>query len=162
MDAQSMLQGLAALEEAALIEVLKETLQGRPELAPGLVNSAVPDLTYAPADAIIKRRATGRLGSIQATGCGSIDCPELKAVFGHDIAVHKNQVGSLLPGTDKEMKPQAFDLQPTRPSHLGKGMGKARVHLNGGPLNAFVGAGFWSPAASRTPGLLRGAGKGSF
>eukprot|EP00439_Symbiodinium_sp_Y106_P053856 s3560_g7.t1 len=121
MDQQSMLRALAALDDTSLITVITETLQRRPELAPGVVNGAVPDLTYAPADALSKRRATGRIKPMMGTGFGFIDCPDLKAVFGHDVYVHKNQVGALPPGTEvnfaillsKDMKPQAFDLQPT-------------------------------------------------
>ncbi|CAK9086051.1 unnamed protein product [Durusdinium trenchii] len=118
----AMLQALAALDDATLLTVITETLQRRPELAPGVVNGAVPDLTYAPADSLTKRRATGRIKQVTgATGVGFIDCPELKAVFGHDVYVHKNQVGAFPIGTEvnfaillsKDMKPQAFDLQPT-------------------------------------------------
>jgi len=132
-DPQALLQALAALDDVSLVTVLTETLHKRPELAPGVVNAAVPDLTYAPGDALSKRRATGRVMPHSGTGMGFIDCPELKAVFGSDVYVHKNQVGSYSPGTEvnfaillsKDMKPQAFDLQPTGPSAMGNGaMGK--------------------------------------
>lgn len=76
---RAMLQALASLDDTSLITVITETLQRRPELAPGVVNGAVPELTYAPAEALTKRRATGRLMQVHPTGVGFIDCPELKA-----------------------------------------------------------------------------------
>ena len=74
-----MLQALGALDDTSLISVITETLQRRPELAPGVVTGAVPDLTYAPAEALTQRRATGRVMQLHPTGVGFIDCPELKA-----------------------------------------------------------------------------------
>mmetsp|Transcript_14632 Transcript_14632/g.27469 ORF Transcript_14632/g.27469 Transcript_14632/m.27469 type:complete len:172 (-) Transcript_14632:94-609(-) len=155
MDAQAMLAALAALDDTSLITVITETLQRRPELAPGVVNGAVPDLTFAPADSLTKRRATGRIKPAMGTGLGFIDCPELKAVFGSDVYVHKNQVGALQPGTEvsfaillsKDMKPQAFDLQPTAPRPPPpKGAGKAHGYPFGAmppPPISQVNQGFW-------------------
>eukprot|EP00931_Biecheleriopsis_adriatica_P103581 TRINITY_DN78396_c0_g1_i1.p1 TRINITY_DN78396_c0_g1~~TRINITY_DN78396_c0_g1_i1.p1 ORF type:complete len:320 (+),score=65.14 TRINITY_DN78396_c0_g1_i1:97-960(+) len=122
MDPQAMLQALAALDDASLISVITQTMTSRPELAPGVVNGAVPNLTYAPADSLTKRRAKGKITPLAPnTAMGFIDCPELRAVFGADVYVHKNQVGGYPVGTEvdfaillsKDMKPQAFDLQPT-------------------------------------------------
>ncbi|CAK9065312.1 Hypothetical protein SCF082_LOCUS33451 [Durusdinium trenchii] len=130
------------------IQLMARCRPSGPELAPGVVNGAVPDLTYAPADSLTKRRATGRIKQVTgATGVGFIDCPELKAVFGHDVYVHKNQVGAFPIGTEvnfaillsKDMKPQAFDLQPTGASQFmrcppmqGKGMPGQAFGMKGG------------------------------
>ncbi|CAK9079975.1 unnamed protein product [Durusdinium trenchii] len=146
----AMLQALAALDDATLLTVpwthrpaaartrrgrVARTAEwhGRPELAPGVVNGAVPapssapkykgDLTYAPADSLTKRRAqgprpaTGRIKQVTgATGVGFIDCPELK-VGAFPIGTEVN-FAILLSKDSKhvmrnDMKPQAFDLQPT-------------------------------------------------
>merc|ERR550514_1450997 len=55
-----------------------------------------------------------------ANGFGFLACPEIKLIFGTDVYVHQDQLGDLTPGTEvnfavllsKDMKPQAFDLQP--------------------------------------------------
>eukprot|EP00435_Cladocopium_sp_Y103_P031164 s2296_g7.t2 len=144
MDPQAMLQALAALDDQTLLAVITGTLKERPELAPGVVNGAVPDLTYAPADSLTKRRATGRILQVNSgNGVGFIDCPELKAVFQTDVYVHKNQVGALPIGTEvnfaillsKDMKPQAFDLQPTGASQFMRPQGKGLPGLPGAAYN---------------------------
>ena len=139
-----MLHALAALDDQTLITVITQTLQNRPELAPGVVNGAVPDLTYAPADSLTKRRATGRILQVNSSnGMGFIDCPELKAVFGNDVYVHRNQVGAFPIGTEvnfaillsKDMKPQAYDLQPTGTSQFMRppqGKGHPGPYMKGG------------------------------
>lgn len=119
MDTQPLVNVLVGLDDETVLRVLSEALQRRPELAPGVVTKAVPDLTYAPADAMSKRRATGMIKSFTPTGFGFIACPELRAVFGHDVYVHKNQIANFQQGEEvsfavllsKDMKPQAFDLQ---------------------------------------------------
>lgn len=76
-------------------------------------------------------------------GVGFIDCPELKAVFQTDVYVHKNQVGALPIGTEvnfaillsKDMKPQAFDLQPTGASQFMRPKGKGLPGLPGPAYN---------------------------
>ncbi|CAE7200180.1 unnamed protein product [Symbiodinium microadriaticum] len=160
MDAPSMLKGLRGLDDASLTTVITGVLQKRPELAPGVVNLAVPELTYVPADALTQRRATGKVGAPAATGFCIVDCPELKAVFGEDVLVHMNQVGTIPPGTEvnfaillsQEMRPQAFDLQPVGPIPRGKGTGKGKAcgFRKGGLLNA---AGCWGPSEDK---LLQG------
>ncbi|CAE7944818.1 unnamed protein product [Symbiodinium sp. KB8] len=156
MDAPSMLKGLRGLDDASLTTVITGVLQKRPELAPGVVNLAVPELTYVPADALTQRRATGKVGAPAATGFCIVDCPELKAVFGEDVLVHMNQVGTIPPGTEvnfaillsQEMRPQAFDLQPVGPIPRGKGTGKGKAcgFRKGGLLNA---AGCWGPSEDK-------------
>ncbi|CAE7312791.1 unnamed protein product [Symbiodinium sp. CCMP2592] len=161
MDAPSVLKGLSGLDDASLTTVITGVLQKRPELAPGIVNLAVPELTYVPADALTKRRAIGKIGAPAATGFCIVDCPELKAVFGEDVLVHMNQVGTIPPGTDvhfaillnEELRPQAFDLHPTSSMVRGKGMGKAgkaRGFRKGGVPNA---AGYLGPSEDK---LLQG------
>merc|ERR1719188_2371736 len=114
-----LLQALCTLDDETCTKVINQTLQQRPEIAPAVVSSAVPDLTYAPAEALTRRRSTGVVKSFSQTGFGFIACPELRAVFGHDVYVHRNQIGGFRPGAEvsfavllsKDMKPQAFDIQ---------------------------------------------------
>ncbi|CAE7938730.1 unnamed protein product [Symbiodinium necroappetens] len=153
---RSMLKGLCGLDDASLTTVITGVLQKRPELAPGVVNLAVPELTYVPADALTQRRASGKVGPPAATGFCIVDCPELKAVFGEDVLVHMNQVGTIPPGTEvnfaillnQEMRPQAFDLQPIGPIPRGKGTGKGKAcgFRKGGLLNA---AGWWGASEDK-------------
>jgi len=166
MDLQQDQQGealystLIALDDQTVTHVISETLRRRPELAPGVVNNAVPDLTYAPADALAKRRASGVVKSFSPQGFGFISCPELKAVFGHDVYVHKHQIGMFSPGSEvnfavmlsKDMKPQAFDLQPISGGYWpqgGAGCGTAAA--------AGGGAGYWMDQ-SYYPGTMSGCG----
>jgi len=170
MDPQQDQQGealystLIALDDQTVTHVISETLRRRPELAPGVVNSAVPDLTYAPADALAKRRASGVVKSFSPQGFGFISCPELKAVFGHDVYVHKHQIGMFSPGSEvnfavllsKDMKPQAFDLQPLSGGFWAGGAA-------GGGATAGGAGGYWMD-----PGYYSGAmgcsgyGKGGY
>lgn len=130
MDAQALAGALIALDDSTLIRVINQSLQRRPELAPSIASQAIPDLTFAPADALSKRRSQGWIkpfGQQGQAGFGFIACPELKAVFGNDVYCHRNQLGSFQAGQEvsfavllsKDMKPQAFDLQPLAPGSLG-------------------------------------------
>lgn len=120
VDAHSLYNAMAGLDDMTVTRVITETLQRRPELAPGVVNAAVPDLTYAPSDALGKRRATGVIKPYTSPGGAFIGCQELRAVFNADVWVTKSQMGMFSPGSEvsfavllsKDMKPQAFDLQP--------------------------------------------------
>mmetsp|Transcript_16611 Transcript_16611/g.38985 ORF Transcript_16611/g.38985 Transcript_16611/m.38985 type:complete len:270 (+) Transcript_16611:38-847(+) len=116
---EALYDALARLDDQSATHVISEALRKRPELAPGVVSSAVPDLTYAPVDALERRRSTGVVKSFSQQGFGFISCPELKAVFGHDVYVHRRQIGIFGPGAEvnfavllsKDMKPQAFDVR---------------------------------------------------
>lgn len=121
MDTAMLQNMLENLSNEDLIRVVSEVLEKRPECAPGVVAKAVPDLTYAPAEALCKRRSSGTIKKFDPNvGFGFIQCPELKAVFGNDVYLHKNQIGPWQTGQEvsfgvllgKDLKPQAFDLQP--------------------------------------------------
>mmetsp|Transcript_11294 Transcript_11294/g.25303 ORF Transcript_11294/g.25303 Transcript_11294/m.25303 type:complete len:280 (-) Transcript_11294:160-999(-) len=145
MDPQFLSTQLAALENESVARVIAETLRRRPELAPSVVSKAVPDLTYAPADALSKRRSVGVIKSWSPNGFGFISCPELREVFGNDAYVHRNQIGQFQQGQEvsfavllsKDLKPQAFDLQPSTgmsgmPGMSGMGKGQGVVVPPGG------------------------------
>lgn len=155
MDPMLIFQALAALDDDSATRIISQTLQNRPELAPGVVNAAVPELTYAPVEALTKRRSNGVVKSFSPNGFGFISCPELKAVFGHDVYVHKNQIGNMQPGAEvnfavllsKDMKPQAFDLQ----SPAGGGCGPC-----GGCAGCFGGCGGCGACGGCAPGACGG------
>mmetsp|Transcript_77604 Transcript_77604/g.231217 ORF Transcript_77604/g.231217 Transcript_77604/m.231217 type:complete len:227 (-) Transcript_77604:62-742(-) len=136
--AQAMLEMVSRLDDSSLSTIVASVLQQRPDLAPGVVSIAVPDLTYAPSKGLTERRCNGVIKKInQQLGYGFIACPELSAVFGCDVFLHKKQVGSFVEGQrvsfavtlNKENKPQAFDLMdssqpaPTAGACAGAAMG---------------------------------------
>eukprot|EP00930_Biecheleria_cincta_P053551 TRINITY_DN3910_c0_g1_i1.p1 TRINITY_DN3910_c0_g1~~TRINITY_DN3910_c0_g1_i1.p1 ORF type:complete len:445 (-),score=94.75 TRINITY_DN3910_c0_g1_i1:351-1685(-) len=127
MDPQIYVNTLLDLDDKMLSTVLLKTLQAKPELAPDLVNEMIPDLTYAPSKALTQRRCIGKICKLSPErGLGFIDCSDLKAVFGEDVVVKKEQVGNLVEGTEvsfavtlnDDCKPQAFDLQPQGNSNI--------------------------------------------
>eukprot|EP00420_Gonyaulax_spinifera_P015418 CAMPEP_0197898168 /NCGR_PEP_ID=MMETSP1439-20131203/43397_1 /TAXON_ID=66791 /ORGANISM="Gonyaulax spinifera, Strain CCMP409" /LENGTH=159 /DNA_ID=CAMNT_0043518865 /DNA_START=62 /DNA_END=538 /DNA_ORIENTATION=- len=148
MDASMLHQVLATLDDQTAAQVLINTLKKRPELAPPVVNGAVPDLTYAPAEALVKRRSTGVLTSVSPLGSGYISCPQIKTTFGTDVYVDKNQIGPFEAGAEvtfavllsSDMKPQAFDLLP--PGGWG-GAGKGKDGGKGGCWGKDGGKGGW-------------------
>jgi hypothetical protein len=81
MDPQVVLDLLVAMDDNALYFILGELLQSKPNLAPDLISSAVPDLTYAPSKAETEKRCTGVLQSVRAEGMSFILCPQLQAAF---------------------------------------------------------------------------------
>lgn len=112
---------IVALEDDVAVKVITDTLTLRPEVAPIVVNKTCPDLTYAPASSMMSRRSAGIVKTtVGPNGFGFLACPEIKLIFGQDVYVHKDQLGDLTPGTEvnfavllsKDMKPQAFDIQP--------------------------------------------------
>merc|ERR1719487_2749168 len=119
--ADFLVNAIAALDDDIAVKVITDTLTLRPEVAPVVVTQTCPDLTYAPASSMTSRRSAGIVKtSVGANGFGFLACPEIKLIFGQDVYVHKDQLGDLAPGTEvnfavllsKDMKPQAFDIQP--------------------------------------------------
>mmetsp|Transcript_37783 Transcript_37783/g.87449 ORF Transcript_37783/g.87449 Transcript_37783/m.87449 type:complete len:392 (-) Transcript_37783:72-1247(-) len=157
MDPKIILSTLSSLDDNILSTVMGQLLQQKPELAPGLVSMAVPDLTYAPTKAFTERRCSGTVKKLNPQmGMGAIDCPELNSVFGCDVLVHAAQVGQFLEGTEvnfavtlnDDNKPQAFDLQEnTTPSMPSMG---AMPGMMAGMPGAEMGAGL--------PGMDMGLG----
>jgi len=137
MDAQTIVDTVAALDETTALAIVTSILQSRPELAPPTVSFAVPDLTYPPSKAMTERRSKGTIKSINhEKGFGFIHCEELHEVFGSDVFVHHKQAGDMAPGQsvsfavmlNKENRPQAYDVQPD----VGKGCGKGKFAGGGG------------------------------
>eukprot|EP00929_Paragymnodinium_shiwhaense_P027489 TRINITY_DN16127_c0_g1_i1.p1 TRINITY_DN16127_c0_g1~~TRINITY_DN16127_c0_g1_i1.p1 ORF type:complete len:250 (+),score=82.02 TRINITY_DN16127_c0_g1_i1:69-818(+) len=137
VDAQSIANALASVDEDTAVSIITTVVAARPELAPPVVNFAVPDLTYPPARSLTERRAKGVLKSFNAEkGFGFIDCRELREVFGHDVFVHAKQLHGLPPGTpvnfcvvlNKDNKLQAFDVMAE--GYDGKGAGLGYVDMN--------------------------------
>lgn len=119
MDPQVVLDLLVAMDDNALYFILGELLQSKPNLAPDLISSAVPDLTYAPSKAVTEKRCTGVLQSVRAEGMSFILCPQLQAAFGCDVCVAPAQVAGFVQGeqvsfavtVNEKSEPQAIDLQ---------------------------------------------------
>ena len=119
MDPQVVLDLLVAMDDNALHFILGELLQSKPNLAPDLISSAVPDLTYAPSKAVTEKRCTGVLQSVRAEGMSFILCPQLQAAFGCDVCVAPAQVAGFVQGeqvsfavtVNEKSEPQAIDLQ---------------------------------------------------
>eukprot|EP00929_Paragymnodinium_shiwhaense_P043093 TRINITY_DN221_c3_g1_i1.p1 TRINITY_DN221_c3_g1~~TRINITY_DN221_c3_g1_i1.p1 ORF type:complete len:265 (+),score=74.96 TRINITY_DN221_c3_g1_i1:114-908(+) len=149
-EAQLVANQLASLDTDSAASIIKKLLTSRPELAPPIVNYAVPDLTYPPSRAFTERRATGVIKQInQEKGYGFITCPDLTKVFGNDVFVLPKQLKEYKAGTSvsfavilsKENKPQAFDVmldeKPPGPKFLtggpkGKGKNKGKEGKDGG------------------------------
>jgi len=171
MDPKIILGTLKSLDDNILATVIGQLLQQKPELAPGLVGLAVPDLTYAPTKAFTERRCSGTIKKLSPQmGTGFIECPEISTVFGCDVYVSGEQVGSFLEGTEVNFavtltdddKPQAFDLQenstPSMPSTGGMGMGMPGMDTMGlGVSGMDLGLG----GMGGMPGLLPLGGKPS-
>lgn len=130
MDMQRVVNAIAAMDDESAVSVICSILESRPNLAPSVVNFAVPDLTYPPVKALAERRAQGYIKSFNPEkGFGFIACDELFKVFGHDVFLHSQQLGSFPVGTEvsfavalnKDNKPQGYDLKEA----WNKGGGKA-------------------------------------
>lgn len=141
MDLQTLVDNLAALDEDSVITVITSVLQARPELAPPVVNFAVPDLTYPPQKVLVERRSQGFVKSFnEQKGFGFIQCEELHSVFGNDVFLHNSQACGIQPGTpvsfavvlNKDNKPQAYDVQP----HDSKG---CKGYFKGGGKDMMMG-----------------------
>jgi len=112
---------LNALDDSTLGVIITDLLRDKPELAPALVTQAIPDLTFAPTKSLTDKgaRCSGTIKSVTSElGHGLIDCPQLNSVFGCDVVVFPQQVGSFREGQsvnfavtlNDDSKPQAFDL----------------------------------------------------
>ena len=112
---------LNALGDSTLGVIITDLLRDKPELAPALVTQAIPDLTFAPTKSLTDKdaRCSGTIKSVTSElGHGLIDCPQLNSVFGCDVVVFPQQVGSFREGQsvnfavtlNDDSKPQAFDL----------------------------------------------------
>jgi len=130
MDAQTIVDYVASLDEATALAIVQSILQSRPELAPPLVTFAVPDLTYPPSKALTERRSKGYIKQLDAAkGFGFIVCEELKEVFQCDAFLHIKQANDLTAGEyvsfavmlNKDNKPQAYDVMRDDPWGKGKG-----------------------------------------
>jgi len=126
-----MAEAIVALDEQSAVSVMCSVLESRPDLAPSIVNFAVPDLTYTPVKALSERRSNGLIKSYNhEKGFGFIACQELSDVFGNDVFLHHGQLSCFDVGAEvsfavalnKDNKPQGYDL---RPAGGGKGGGKA-------------------------------------
>eukprot|EP00931_Biecheleriopsis_adriatica_P026107 TRINITY_DN1590_c0_g1_i2.p1 TRINITY_DN1590_c0_g1~~TRINITY_DN1590_c0_g1_i2.p1 ORF type:complete len:416 (+),score=97.08 TRINITY_DN1590_c0_g1_i2:169-1416(+) len=148
MDPQIVVNTLLELKEEVLAAVMMKVMTSKPELAPALVNMAIPDLTYAPSKSMTERRCTGTVSP-----SGGIDCPDLSSVFGCEVLVGPHQLGTFPAGTEvsfavtltDENRPQAFDLQPTSPLSMpmAGGMVGGMNPMAGGmnPMAAMLAAG---------------------
>lgn len=133
---QQLVDRLVGLEEADIVTVVNSVLQARPEAATQVVAFAVPDLTYPPFKAIHERRGQGHIKSFnERNGFGFIECPEAKEIFGSDVFLHRAQLNGLQVGQQvsfaimlsKEVKPQAFDVQPVSQTRGFSGMGNGSM-----------------------------------
>eukprot|EP00439_Symbiodinium_sp_Y106_P044728 s741_g5.t1 len=101
MDPSIILNTLTGIDDSILATVLAQLMQSKPELAPGLVNVCVPDLTFAPSKALTEKRCIGTVAKLNpAMGVGFINCPELSAVFGCDVTVKALQLGGFVEGQE--------------------------------------------------------------
>jgi len=137
LDAQTIVDTVAASDETTALSILQAVIQSRPEFAASIASMLVPDLTYPPAKALTEKRARGTVKSMNdMKGYGFIECAELHAVFGADVFVHHKQANGLKPGQpvsfavmlNKDNKPQGYDLQPEGEIAKGydKGCGKGK------------------------------------
>jgi len=119
MDAQLIVDTVAALDEDTALAIVTSILQSRPEIAPAAVAYAVPDLTYPPSKAMTERRSRGVIKGLNPDkGFGFIECPEIKEVFGSDVFLHMKQANGVETGEsvsfaimlNKDNRPQAYDV----------------------------------------------------
>lgn len=134
LDAQTIVDTVASADEATALSIIQAILSNRPELAPLLVNFAVPDLTYPPSKAMTAGREKGVIKSLsREKGFGFIDCAELKEVFQGDVFLHIKQAQEYAVGQpvtfavmlNKDNRPQAYDLIADVDSTKGVGKGDA-------------------------------------
>jgi hypothetical protein len=132
LDPRLIADAIVSLDEDTAVQVLATILQARPELAPPVINIAVPDLTYPPAKSVQERRAKGVIkGFNPETGVGAIECQELYAVFGQDVILMPQQAAGLAHGTPvsfavvltADNMPQAYDVKMLEPGKGGAGTG---------------------------------------
>jgi cold shock CspA family protein len=158
LDAQTIVDTVASADEATALSIIHAILSNRPELAPLLVNFAVPDLTYPPSKAMTGGREKGVIKSLsREKGFGFIDCAELREVFQSDVFLHIKQAQEYAVGQavtfavmlNKDNRPQAYDLIADHDSMMGKGKGEtwntSAVASSGGDAwNACSGGDAWN------------------
>jgi len=167
MDSQAAAEVLGNLDEESAIAAITSALQSRPELAPSIVNFAVPELTYPPAKALVDRRAQGVIKSFNPEkGFGFIECPELTEVFGNDVFLHNRQVGNFSQGShvsfavvlNKDNKPQAYDLCPVDGGSGGGGGGGCGYGVMSGKMGCgSKGKGGWFDASAAYAAAMEAA-----
>jgi len=164
LDAQTIVDTVASADETTALSIIQAILTNRPELAPLLVNFAVPDLTYPPSKAMTGGREKGVIKSLsREKGFGFIDCAELKEVFQGDVFLHIKQAQEYAVGQpvtfavmlNKDSKPQAYDLIPDLDSMKGKGM----VISNHVPPPPCIGNDAWSTGGDAWNACSKGKGK---
>ena len=169
MDSKMVLDLLVSLDDDTLHFIIGELLQNKPELAPGLVTFACPELTYAPAKAVTQRRCNG---VVLTVGKGIKDmsfirCPELRTVFECDVCVAPEHIRGFKEGQkvsfavtlNEQSEPQALDLQtdpPTAPNFMSRSMG-APASPSFPSFPSFP-AGAANPAAASSATPAAGAG----
>ena len=147
---------LSSLDDDTCVFIIGELLQSKPELAPGLVTFACPELTYAPARAVTQRRCNGVVLTVSSKNDMSfIRCPELRTVFECDVCVAPEHIRGFKEGQrvsfavtlNDQSEPQGIDLQtdpPSAPSFMSRSMGEP------GPMPAL-------PTSPVSPGPVAGS-----
>jgi len=182
-DLQTLAGQVAALDEQSAISVICSVLESRPELAPSVVNFAVPELTYPPIKALVERRSTGYIKSFnEAKGFGFIACQELMEVFGNDVFVVGAQMSAFPVGSEvsfavalnKDNKPQAYDLREPWPrekqdwsqswdqGQKGKGSWAPQVESSWSPKGSSKGKGKSADKGKSAAPRKGESGKGEF
>lgn len=90
---------LKNLDDAALVRVLGNLMSSHPQVAPRIVNMALPELTFLPTKALVAKRSLGVIVQVGNDG-GMIECPELEAAFGSAVLVGRNQLGPYTVGQE--------------------------------------------------------------
>jgi len=143
MDAQTIVETLAASDDTSALAVIQAIIQSRPELASPLVNFIIPDLTYPPAKALTEKRSRGTIKHLNVEkGYGFIECQELHAVTGADVFIHHKQSAGFTVGQEisfavmlnKANKLQAYDVSSADEKGGGKGKSKGK---GGGATDPF-------------------------
>jgi cold shock CspA family protein len=136
LEAQTIVDAMAAADETTALSVIQAILESRPELAPSVVSFLIPDVTFPPAKALTENRQTGKIKRMDPKGFGFIECKELAEVFGGDVFLNSAQANGLSAGQEvsfavmlsKDNKPQAYDVTSASGGkgswQAGKGAGK--------------------------------------
>jgi len=169
---QAMVDSLSQLDLESATTVITSILQSRPELAPPIVNFAMPALAHAPQKALVERRNIGMIKSFsELKGFGFIACDEVAQVFGNDVFLHVTQRNGLAVGSkvnfaivlNKDNKPMAYDLQliddgkgkSAGKSSAGKALGKGKG------ADQDTSSQMWTDMMRQIGGKMSGGGKGS-
>merc|ERR1719195_1929913 len=108
------------LSDDESLELIRQVLEAKPQLAPSLAQMMIPEITFAPARAITEARFSGIIKGFDANkGYGFIACEELKEAYGCDVWLHHGQCRGFGNGSQvdfavllgKDGKPQGFDVK---------------------------------------------------